>query len=365
MNTSRNSHASPVHEDAPSADRSPQEVRAFILGMLSEEFSISSDAVDVNQHFDTMGLDSMSIYAMTCDLSEYVGHDLSATLLWEHPSVAELSEALGNAPTAVSLPPGLLVENQEGTETPLFFMPGVAGFPTSFTKISRRLGEHRPAYGLLLPSRFANAEPESDLAAMASEVLTRLLAVQPEGPYCLFGYSLEGSFAFEVACQLQASGREVAFLGFLDTYAPGFFPKRALRKRACKHLTQLARRPWRERLHYAREQWESRGEAQPAPVMGDISPGARHLEIQRACGDALRSYQPSYFFGDITLLRADTFDGPSLAELHGWPARISGDVHVAEVAGNHHELLRNSLLPRIAQHIRVALRRSENSRRAA
>ena len=139
MNISRNSLASPIDEAAPSADRSPQEVQAFILGMLSEEFSISSDAVDVNQHFDTMGLDSMSIYAMTCDLAEYVGHDLSATLLWEHPSVAELSEALGSAPTAVSLPPGVLVENEEGTETPLFFMPGVAGFPTSFTKISRHL----------------------------------------------------------------------------------------------------------------------------------------------------------------------------------------------------------------------------------
>jgi len=45
----------------------------------------------------------------------------------------------------------------------------------------------------------------------------RTRAAQPTGPYHLLGWSFGGLIAYEIACQLQASGAEVALLALLDT----------------------------------------------------------------------------------------------------------------------------------------------------
>jgi thioesterase domain-containing protein len=46
-----------------------------------------------------------------------------------------------------------------------------------------------------------------------------LLQHQPEGPYRLAGYSMGGAIVLEMAQQLKAKGREVSFLGIIDTPA--------------------------------------------------------------------------------------------------------------------------------------------------
>ncbi len=52
---------------------------------------------------------------------------------------------------------------------------------------------------------------------MASEYLEELLAVQPDGPYFLGGWSMGGVIAFEMARQLTAQGKSVAPLVLIDS----------------------------------------------------------------------------------------------------------------------------------------------------
>lgn len=53
---------------------------------------------------------------------------------------------------------------------------------------------------------------------MSRGYIEAMRSVQPEGPYRVLGWSMGGLVAFEIACQLQAMGEEVDFLGMLDSY---------------------------------------------------------------------------------------------------------------------------------------------------
>ena len=66
-----------------------------------------------------------------------------------------------------------------------------------------------------------NKAPADDIKAIASRHLRDILLVSPEGPYFLVGYSFGKLVAYEVAKQLQKSGKEVAFLAILDSPGSG------------------------------------------------------------------------------------------------------------------------------------------------
>jgi len=59
------------------------------------------------------------------------------------------------------------------------------------------------------------------LEQVAPQYLAEMQSMQPHGPYFLMGYSGGGLIAYEIARQLAARGESVAFLGLLDTSAPG------------------------------------------------------------------------------------------------------------------------------------------------
>lgn len=74
--------------------RSADEIRNWIQSKLAAELQVEPDAIDVTQPFAGFGVDSIAIFTLTGDLAEWLGHDLRATLLWEYPNIAALSQHL-------------------------------------------------------------------------------------------------------------------------------------------------------------------------------------------------------------------------------------------------------------------------------
>jgi len=56
---------------------------------------------------------------------------------------------------------------------------------------------------------------------MAAAVLAQVYAVQPTGPYRFAGICAGSLIAYEMARRLLESGRQVAFLGLINSYRPG------------------------------------------------------------------------------------------------------------------------------------------------
>ncbi|BBY77121.1 polyketide synthase [Mycolicibacterium parafortuitum] len=68
------------------------ELRTRLRAILARELGMPDDAVDVEMAFPELGLDSMMAMNLLRDAKQLVRIDLSATMLWNHPSIAQLSD---------------------------------------------------------------------------------------------------------------------------------------------------------------------------------------------------------------------------------------------------------------------------------
>jgi len=62
-----------------------------LRAILARELRMPTSAVDVDQSFPELGLDSMMAMTMLRETNQLVGAELSATILWNHPTISALA----------------------------------------------------------------------------------------------------------------------------------------------------------------------------------------------------------------------------------------------------------------------------------
>ena len=77
-----------------SAEETEQTLQVRLQAILARELGMPADAVRLDQPFPELGLDSMMAMSVLRDAKHLVGMDLSATMLWNHPTIAAMSELL-------------------------------------------------------------------------------------------------------------------------------------------------------------------------------------------------------------------------------------------------------------------------------
>jgi amino acid adenylation domain-containing protein len=111
-------------------------------------------------------------------------------------------------------PNSLMVAMQnQGSEAPFFLC---ANAYEEAAGLVDYLGEEQPLY-LMESGYFTLKGTGRQIKALAAHHLEDILAVQPQAPYFIAGYSTGGLIAWEIAQQLRAMGKEVALLAILDT----------------------------------------------------------------------------------------------------------------------------------------------------
>ncbi|WNV87077.1 alpha/beta fold hydrolase [Umezawaea sp. Da 62-37] len=109
--------------------------------------------------------------------------------------------------------------NAGGDLPPLFCVHAVSGSAYSYAGLARALGD-RPVLGFEAPGFDNDRTPVPSLTALAEEYVGILREFRPEGPYLLFGWSLGGLVAFEMAKRLVEAGAEVGLLFIVDAGMP-------------------------------------------------------------------------------------------------------------------------------------------------
>ena len=89
-----------------SAKDTVETLRVRLRAILARELGMPEAAVDVDSAFPELGLDSMMAMNLLRDAKALVRIDLSATMLWNHPSIAQLSQFVAEllAPTQQAAP---------------------------------------------------------------------------------------------------------------------------------------------------------------------------------------------------------------------------------------------------------------------
>jgi acyl carrier protein len=77
-----------------SAETMLSELEARLAVILAHELGMPASAVDKNRPFPELGLDSMMAISLLREAKQLVGVDLSATMLWDHPTISSLSACI-------------------------------------------------------------------------------------------------------------------------------------------------------------------------------------------------------------------------------------------------------------------------------
>lgn len=77
-------------------ERSANEVRAFLTTHLATLLRVAPEAIDGDRTFTDFGLDSLEAVNLSAELSDWLGVDLDANLVWEQPTIHALAGALGH-----------------------------------------------------------------------------------------------------------------------------------------------------------------------------------------------------------------------------------------------------------------------------
>jgi thioesterase domain-containing protein len=305
--------------------------------------------------------------------------DLPLAALFEEATVEHLAGMLRHQ--AVSASPSSLVAIQpSGARPPLFFVHPVGGSVLCYAALTYGLGADQPFYGFQASGLEGEMVPYTRVEDMAAHYLEAVLSTQPEGPYFLGGWSMGGVVAFEMAQQLRRQDREVALLALLDSLAPsndqadrasGVFEgmhDAGVLLGFLRHLSGLFAKdataayndisgdvdslPPEQRLSYVWEWARGRGLV-PSDV--SLSRFQRLLRVYASNVQAVSSYSPEVYPGQITLFRATRGEGdPYLPDL-GWGACSTRPVEVHTVSGDHYTMLSFPAVQALADQLRYFL----------
>ncbi len=295
-----------------------------------------------------------------------------------------LSLILG-APTIEQLAPSLLpgkcldrktyvVPIQSGGEKPALFCVG--GGP-SWRALAAHLGADQPVFNIgLEPGAVAQTKGPNPLEKLARQMVSALCEKQPQGPYYLCGYCIDGAFAFEMARQLKMYGHEVGLLVLIESRNPSpDFRIRMVngaRRNAMRlafqvdHLFQLIRKG--EISRYLRGRREELERFMLRALLR-ACPGFQHRVRQSGRLDSQEFLYLEMSFSKLKPLECPTAifrcqDWPIYAAgdpYFGWRKLLTGRCETHEVPGDHIGILHEPNVAVLAEKLRACL---QNTRQA-
>jgi thioesterase domain-containing protein/acyl carrier protein len=259
--------------------------------------------------------------------------------------------------------------HREGTRLPFFIVAGVGGGTMNFRAFALALSPDQPVYGVQAKGYSTKSMPLNRVEAMAAYYIEAIRAVQPTGPYYLFGYSFGGMPALEMAQQLRAQGETVALLGILDTLILGRHGKQSLTlagpgvgpfvSRVGFRLREMLTISPGELPAYLKTRWKFfRARTRKIRQVQTH----RHLEAEgkdipdelkkiRAVSELASShYVPQPYPGKITLFQSQAVsDIKKATQLQNWTRLAGGGLDLVKVPGDHISMLRGENAVVLAQ----------------
>jgi len=283
------------------------------------------------------------------------GVDVSLRVLFERPTASGVAMAVEEARGLQkqarwhSLAP---IQLGDPGWPPLFIFPGGNGADRELYVHSymaqKWLGSRRPVYALRMRGWNGDEPPHTDIRQMARDYIGEMRSVWSGGPVCLLGDCTGGTIAFEVACQLQATGATVGCLILTDSFRPRRFEYERF---VLRELWRSMRRAFAEkRMNEPSDPQAATAEAgSPAVSMageaGKKRVGSSAVQSLDAPGQeywtplgrhyrrVISRYRPGTFQGKLHLVVSQGLATDS--RVLRWQEHATGGAEVIELLDNH------------------------------
>jgi polyketide synthase PksL len=237
----------PLMKDAtaPAAPAAPvlpgvDELRRHLMAEIRSILMLRpEDPLDSRSTFLELGLDSITALRFMRRLSDSLGRDLRETLVFEHPTVEDLArhllaeralpastrEPAAPRPSAprdrladvIAEHPELVPLQLEGNGPLLFCIHPMSGDVGLYEKLAEASRNRFRMLGLRARGFLTDREPLDSIPAIARYYAEIATKADPSGTYRLFGSSMGGTVAYEMARQLQEWGKQVERLILVES----------------------------------------------------------------------------------------------------------------------------------------------------
>lgn len=314
--------ALPAADTAVAPSREPRNSHEEKLCSLFGEL-LGREKVGIDDNFFELGGHSLLATRLSVRIRGLFGVNVPLRTIIKFPTVIELATLLltnsvpeGTAdPLAVVLP----VNHDPGTgKPPVWFLHGGGGLGWAYFTFAAHL-EDRPAYAVQARGSDGTDTLPGSVEEMVEDYVTQILAIQPEGPYYLVGWSYGGTVGHAIADVLDRRGHEVALVAILDSH-PGGHGFTEIHEG--KPLSE-----YREELdEYFGQYVSTDGQDDFLDDMARVL--ANNMNI-------MMKFESPVYRGDVQFfsatLKDDMYD-------HLWRPYVTGDIEVHDVHSNHHEM---------------------------
>lgn len=343
---------------------------------------LQCNEIDRNEDFFAIGGTSLQAAQIFLEIEQATGLSLPITVLFEAPTIAELAEFIqdkqdAGSHTLVLLKPGRSV-------TPLFLIHPIGGTVLVYRQIAEAMHYPGPVYGIQAIGVTDDQPPHASVEEMAAYYCDEVTSVQPEGPVQLAGYSAGGIIAYAMAQRFSKSGREIGFLGLINTHfmfrrvgqQVGFARRIYAYIRYVREKNLLAAaRDFSKNLHRMKKlkHAEARLDAKGTTFdqrrqrlinqileQGAAKGGNRYSIIQQLQQIAINFYQPSVYPGTVYLYRTEDYHNNRPGEI-GWERMAGGGINRTPISGTHLTLVGGDhavdLAAKLSEHLGSGIRR--------
>ncbi|MDP2342584.1 MAG: amino acid adenylation domain-containing protein [Deltaproteobacteria bacterium] len=373
----------PLEATASKSQKAPSTLTERSLLPIWQEV-LSTQALSVDDNFFDKGGHSLLATLLVSRIKQRLDVQVPLSRLFSANTIEKLARTIDEAgvprePTAPFVIPAassLIVLNEKGHQTPVFFIAGIGGHVFTFQKLAGFLGADTPTYGFRAIGGESGEIPKESVEDIATAYLKEL---DDRGlskkPIVLCGYSFGGYVAYELALRLQQRGVRPQLLVFFDVLAPGYPRPLPLTARARLHAEEFLKRDLRGRRAYIEQRVDNLrrrlylklGRAEELAGAADVGAGvfdeARQQEMRALWGATAQAqvqYKPTTTTPTPTLLlkASINFDWPATRfddPVHGWRSWVTGDIAIVPVDGAHLKLFEGDNPERMASAIRRAL----------
>jgi thioesterase domain-containing protein len=253
-----------------------------------------------------------------------------------------------------------LREGLHPTFTPLHMVHGAGGNLVGLRLLAQAFRGDRSVYGYQA-NWVIGGIADSTIVAMAQRYASRLVEIQPDGPFFLAGYSGGGVIALEMAEELRKLDRDVVSVILLDTVPPrGFNPPIGAKLRNVArnlvHRGPAAVMPWARGV--LDRKFFQRSIATADEPHDTTTEAAAELDFKRAYD----LHEMGSYNVDVLLARAAT-EWPAYPAGYGLAAHITGTFEVRDAPGDHFSMIAPTNLPQLAALLESHIESNELQRR--
>jgi len=69
-------------------------IQLWLVRRIATELKVDREKIDVRESFDHINLDSVAILAITLDLEQWLGFEISVDLVWDYPTIHDIANLI-------------------------------------------------------------------------------------------------------------------------------------------------------------------------------------------------------------------------------------------------------------------------------